>query len=538
MGGAMGDVPQAGGRGLTRRGFVAASAGMTLAAGVAALAGGAGGLVAPRPAHAAGTSFRYGTTGYGPINDDAGLNPHENYSGWSCLRYGVGETLFRFTDGMEPEPWLADSYEFIDDNAAVRIRVRDGVTFSSGRALDGQAVKECLDDLVAAHDRAPGDLRIDHIDVDGQTVTIHTREPNPALVNYLCDPYSCIIDMQQGVSADRNVAGTGPYKAVSVSDDEIRLVRNESYWGGAPQVDDVTVTQITDGDTLTFSLQSGDVQACYGLPYASYALFADPARFAVSSCETSRVFFAQMNYDSPVTSDAAVRRAIAMGIDKEGFVSTLLNGRGKAATGPFPRTLALGVERVVAPDYDPEGAKQVLEEAGWVDGDGDGVREKDGQRLTIRWLTYPSRQELPLLAESVQASLRAIGMDVQVNSTASHTDVRKDPTAWDVYASALVTAPTGDPSYFFTATCTSTATKNFGHYASDELDDLTHQLDEEFDVEKRVDLAVRMQQTILDDDAFVFVSHLTMGIVSTTDVSGMTAHPCDYYEIAADLRVG
>ena len=55
--------------------------------------------------------------------------------------------------------------------------------------------------------------------------------------------------------------------------------------------------------------------------------------------------------------------------------------------------------------YDPEGAAKVLEDAGWVDSDGDGVREKDGQTLTLRWLTYPSRQEQPLLAEAVQATL-------------------------------------------------------------------------------------------------------------------------------------
>ena len=46
---------------------------------------------------------------------DAGLNPHDNYSGWSCLRYGVGETLFKYNDNMEPEPWLATSYEFVDE---------------------------------------------------------------------------------------------------------------------------------------------------------------------------------------------------------------------------------------------------------------------------------------------------------------------------------------------------------------------------------------------------------------------------------------
>ena len=52
-------------------------------------------------------SFVYGTTGYSEEMGDAGLNPHDNYSGWSALRYGVGETLFKYNDNMEVEPWLA-----------------------------------------------------------------------------------------------------------------------------------------------------------------------------------------------------------------------------------------------------------------------------------------------------------------------------------------------------------------------------------------------------------------------------------------------
>ena len=116
--------------------------------------------------------------------------------------------------------------------------------------------------------------------------------------------------------------------------------------------------------------------------------------------------------------------------------------------------------------------RKVLEDAGWVDRDGDGIREKDGEKLSIRWLTYPSRQELPLLAESAQATLKEIGIDVSINSTANHNSLRKDPTAWDVYASAMVTAPTGDPEYFFTTHCLDSSAVNNGHYHSDRLEEL------------------------------------------------------------------
>lgn len=90
--------------------------------------------------------FRYGTTAYGTAMENAGMNPHESYKGWSTLRYGVGETLFRFNDAMQPQPWLATGYEFIDDQT-VKITLHDDVNFSSGNKLTGAAVKACLEDL-------------------------------------------------------------------------------------------------------------------------------------------------------------------------------------------------------------------------------------------------------------------------------------------------------------------------------------------------------------------------------------------------------
>ena len=85
-------------------------------------------------------TFVYGTTGYGESMGDTGLNPHSTYSGWSAIRYGVGETLFKYSDSMEVEPWLAEGYEFVDDNT-VKITLKDGIKFSSGRDLDAEAVK-------------------------------------------------------------------------------------------------------------------------------------------------------------------------------------------------------------------------------------------------------------------------------------------------------------------------------------------------------------------------------------------------------------
>lgn len=477
--------------------------------------------------------FNYGSTGYSTDNLDDGTNPHDSYKGWSALRYGVGETLFKYSDEMTLEPWLATAYEFTDDTHC-KITLRDDVTFSSGRKMDGAAVKECFEDLIAVHDRAPGDLKIKAIEADGNTVIIETEEPCPALINYLCDPYGCIIDMQVP-EKDNIVAGTGPFVATSVTGEEMVLVKNENYWGGDVKLDEVHVKSITDGDTLTAALQAGEIDASYGLPYASYPLFEGSGNYTFSSSETSRQFFGKFNYNSEIMKDDAVRKAVSMGIDKEGFVTTLLQGHGAASVGPFPDNFSFGDSTVTGEKYDPEGAKKVLDDAGWTVGS-DGIREKDGTKLSIKWLTYPSRQELPLLAESAQATLKDIGIDVQINSTKEHKTFWKDGD-FDIYVSAMVTAPTGDPEYFFTTHALTGASSNHEGYSNADLDAKAAELHKTFDEAKRSSLATEMSQILLDDHAYVFASHLQMNIVRKSNVTGLDAHPCDYYEINANTDI-
>ena len=128
-------------------------------------------------------------------------------------------------------------------------------------------------------------------------------------------------------------------------------------------------------------------------------------------------------------------------------------------------------------------------------------------------------------------------MQVEINNTADNNQVVKDAKAWDVYAMANVQAPTGDPEYWFTVFATSNATKNQGKYRSARLDALENQLSREFDPAKRAQLALDMQQVVLDDHAFVFCSFLKMSMISKANVKNYTSHACDYYQVTADLDV-
>lgn len=476
-------------------------------------------------------TFTYGTMAYGVAMENVGTNPHENYSGWSTLRYGVGETLFKFNEQMELEPWLAESFEQVDD-FTVKIKINDAAKFSNGKKVDGAAVKACLEHLIMTHNRAPRDLKISSIDADGQFVTIKSSEKVPALLNYLSDPYGCIVDVDAGIH-DEIVVGTGPYKAVKVTDTQIDLVANENYWGAVkPKLEKIIVKSITDGDTLTMAMQNGELDAVQGLPYSSLKLFKDG--YKISQTNTSRVYQAAFNFKTPALQDINVRRAISMAIDKENFCKVLLDGNGTPAIGAFPANLSFGGDKVHAQQYDLDAAKKLLNDAGWIDTDGDGYVDKDGKNLTLRWLTYTSRQELPLLAEAAQANLKLIGVKLNVNATDNYKSFLKSGD-YDIFSKAIVTAPTGDGEYYFTSHIVSGAVDNAGFYDSAEISTLENELHNTFGAANRSDIVIKMSQQVLDDCALIYAAHLKMSLVMKNNVEGFTAHPSDYYEIRPEL---
>ncbi len=476
-------------------------------------------------------TFTYGTMAYGVAMENVGTNPHENYSGWSTLRYGVGETLFKFNEQMELEPWLAESFEQVDD-FTVKIKINDAAKFSNGKKVDGAAVKACLEHLIMTHNRAPRDLKISSIDADGQFVTIKSSEKVPALLNYLSDPYGCIVDVDAGIH-DEIVVGTGPYKAVKVTDTQIDLVANENYWGAVkPKLEKIIVKSITDGDTLTMAMQNGELDAVQGLPYSSLKLFKDG--YKISQTNTSRVYQAAFNFKTPALQDINVRRAISTAIDKENFCKVLLDGNGTPAIGAFPANLSFGGDKVHAQQYDLDAAKKLLTDSGWIDTDGDGYVDKDGKNLELRWLTYTSRQELPLLAEAAQANLKLIGVKLNVNATDNYKSFLKSGD-YDIFSKAIVTAPTGDGEYYFTSHIVSGAVDNAGFYDSAEISTLENELHNTFGAANRSDIVIKMSQQVLDDCALIYAAHLKMSLVMKNNVEGFNAHPSDYYEIRPEL---
>lgn len=126
---------------------------------------------------------------------------------------------------------------------------------------------------------------------------------------------------------------------------------------------------------------------------------------------------------------------------------------------------------------------------------------------------------------------------MNINSTENYLEVLKDSNSWDIFASAMVTNPTGNKAYFFDMTALTDASKNRGHYSNSELDELAKTLATTFESEKREEIAQKMSDILVDDCGFIFVSHLQMSLVSKKNIKGLIPMPCDYYEFSKDLVI-
>ncbi|NLA87040.1 MAG: ABC transporter substrate-binding protein, partial [Clostridiales bacterium] len=343
------------------------------------------------------------------------IDPADKYNGWGTIRYGVGETLFRLDDSLNIVPVLVTAHQLSEDNMTWTLTLRDGVLFHNGKPMDGAAVKKSLERLLAINERAAADLMIADIAADGNTVIITTAVPNPTLLNALCDPYACIVDADaDDGTVDFNMypVCTGPYIVKDYTlDVQAYLEPFDEYWGGTPKLKSVTVKAISDVDTLSLAMQNGEIDAAYGLSYDTLPIYSDNSQFKVSQAATTRVYMLYFNLGHEFMNDENFRRAVCMAVDKASYGSVLLGGAGTPTKAAFPSSLSYGDDSLMTgvPDYDPEGARALLTENGYIDTDGDGFVEKDGRKVSLKLITY-GRAGLPQSAQALQSALTELGV--------------------------------------------------------------------------------------------------------------------------------
>ncbi|WP_323174432.1 ABC transporter substrate-binding protein [Natrialba sp. PRR66] len=345
-----------------------------------------------------------------------------NHGGGPLGRIGVYETLCHVSPTLEIQPQLASDWVVSDDGLTWIFNIRDDVQFHDGTDLTANAVKFSLE---RAFDSASllSPLPVEAIEVtDTHEVKITTTKPFAPLPSYLSHRYATIVSpnsMTDSGKFDEPIA-TGPYVFESWnSGTELVAVKNPDYYDPTPEIDRVVFQGIRDKQTKVFSLESGELDLSLTLPASAMSNLSQTGDVETTLTETSNSRFLAYNVRRPPFDDVRVRQAVNHAINTERIVETVLNGVGSPAVGPFSPSLTDWANESLEPyGYDPERAKNLLEDAGWESTNGESSpRQKDGTSFEIVLRTYTRQPDLKTIAVTIQDQLAAVGIDVEVETT-------------------------------------------------------------------------------------------------------------------------
>ncbi len=472
------------------------------------------------------------------------LEPTEQYFSWVVSRYGVGENLVKFDENGELVPCLAESWEPSEDQKSWIFKIREGVKFSNGDELTPELVKASIERVYELSDRAESFFKPESIEVDGQNLIITTSEPIASVPGSLADPLFLIVDTSEGVDQDAFAQNgpicTGPYVVESFSPTEsCVVVRNENYWDGEVPFDKVTLKVIDDQTTRSMALQNGEIDIAINLKTENVKEFEGNDNIQIQELESLRSTYAFMNQNGAL-GDLALRQALLRALDRETYCETLLDGGATAGKAPVPPTLDFGFDELNDENAtDPEGAKQLLADAGYKDIDGDGfVETPSGEKLELNFVIYTSREELNVYAQAAQSSCKDVGINLKLNTVSYETllDMR-DSGDYDLLIWNVLVANTGDPENYLRENWYSTSPNNTSGYSNKTVDAKLDELAKTFDEDARRDLIIDIQQEIMDDAATVFFGYETTYLFSNKRLTGVTMFPMDYYWLTKDIKL-
>ena len=491
-----------------------------------------------------GGSAQQGVLKVGVTNFADTLEPTQNYFGWVVMRYGLGECLTKFDEKMNVQPWLAESWNISDDHLTWTFKIREGVKFSNGDELTAEAVKTSIERAFAKNNRAATFFKYKEIKAEGQTLTIVTEKPMPNMPGFLADPLFIIVDTKAESGRDFAKEGpicTGPYMVESFVKEKAVMKKNPSYWGGEVPFETVEIPSIDDPNTRAMALQSGEVDMAVNIAAGDMDTFRGNDKFFVDEISSLRTVLARLNQKG-ILKDDKVRAALIAGCDRETYNKVLLKGTFLPGKAPVPPSMDYGFDQLTDPNaYNPERAAKLLDEAGWKDTNGDGIRDKDGQPLKLDFVVYNSRAELPLYAEAVQADLKKLGFDINIKTVDYNlVDQMGIKGEYDLLISNITTANTGDPeiflSWYWKSNLNGENPQNGSGYSNPALDAKFEALSVEFDKEKRRQLIIEIQQMIMNDGAALFLGYPQTNIISSKALAGVKMYPSDYYWITSLIK--
>jgi peptide/nickel transport system substrate-binding protein len=434
------------------------------------------------------------------------------------------QSLLRIDDNLRVVPDLAVRFETADSQV-FEAEIPAGVRFHDGREMRSADVaytfRRFLDPEFTSGRKGAYAALAAIEEVDRYTVRFRLKE---ASTSFPINLVMGIVPAGSGPTAARTPIGSGPYRlAEFVPDDRVTLLPFAEAWGGAPANAGLVFKVVPDDTMRGLELRKGSVDLVVNdlSPDLVHGLRQDPALAEVTAPGTDYAYLG-FNLRDPLLQDRRVRWAIGHAIDLDAIVTHLRRGLARPATGLVPSMSWAYADDVRAFSYDPALARRLLDEAGFVDPDGDGPEPRI--RLTLKTSTSEAYR---VQAAAIQRNLQDVGIALDLRSYEFAT-LMADVIRGNVQLYTLQFVGATDPDMLRRAFHSSQVPPvgfNRGHYANAQVDALLAEAGDSLDEDIRRGLYSEIQRLVADDAPYVSLWARTNVAVFRADLTGVSLSP-------------
>ena len=474
------------------------------------------------------------------LSDANSLDPHgSNDVPSSVVQANIYETLVNRDDDNKIVAGLAEKWEAIDDTT-YEFKLRKNVTFHDGEKFTADVVKANLDRIRDPEVGSPRfflyEMVTDVEVVDENTVRIKTEYPFAPLLAHLSHngggmispksieaDYAAIAgETKAGSVIAQNPVGTGYFKFESwTPGDEIKLSKNEDYWGDKAHVDTVTFKVIPESATRNADLERGFVHIADPIQPIEVAEINGKDFAKVNQKASSSLAYVGFNTEKAPFDNVKVRQAISMMIKKDEIIDGVYDGFGVAAKGPLAPGIFGYNEDAKPKDYNLEEAKKLMKEAGF----------EDGFKTTIWTNDNPQRRDIAILLKD---SLKDINVDVEIEEVEWGAYLEKTANGEHDMFILGWSNPTGDADYGMYALFHSSQKGDPGNrsfYDNPDVDKLLEQGRREADPDERLKIYNKVQEHLIEDAPMVYVIHTEYLTGISNDIRGFSIDTSGIYQL-------
>ncbi|SEL71136.1 ABC transporter substrate-binding protein [Paenibacillus sp. OK003] len=453
------------------------------------------------------------------------------------------------------KPWLAKEWSVSEDGKSYTFKLREDVKFHDGTPFNAEAVKFNLDRVIDPTTKAANSLALirpysSSEVIDEYTIKVNLEQPSQAFLGNLSQALLGIVSptaaKKYGDQLGKNPVGTGPYTFVKWDENaDIVVAKNKDYnWApatveneGAPHIDTITFKIVPEEATRIGSVQSKQVLAAETVPPQNIAaLKNDPNQQLLQANTVGLPYTLFFNLRKAPWDDVKVRQAVQSAVDVESIVKTLYLGnyeRAWSALSPGILGYDDSLEGSINPDINK--ANQLLDEQGWVKG-ADGIREKDGKKLTLHYVDgSPNREKRNDIAAIIQQQLKQVGIAVEVEITKDVATVIYQNWDYDLYGNSQVNS---DPNalYAFYHTSAEGERPTLSGLSDPKIDKLLEQGAVETDPDKRVDIYNQIQQYLIEQAVILPIYVFPYTVAASKSVQGIKFDSLGY-PLFNDVRI-